>query len=527
MIRQTASSMAIIAMVLALALLLPGRAPAAGSMFPPGKGRQQLSTIDAGHLSFLPAATHPEDLLYGTFLGGLMLDWGHDIAVDAKGHIVITGESAAAGFPVSPGIAPASTGRHMDAFVTKLDPTSGTILYSVLLGGTGHDYGYGVAVGPDDTIYVTGYTQSADFPTTAGAFDREYNGEGDAFLVRLDPTGSILYSTYLGGEAADSGWTLALDGEGNILITGGTLSSNFPVTGSAHDTIHSGDYDIFIMKLSAEGEGLSYSTFLGGSGYDYGQALAVDTQGNAYVAGSTQSTDFPTTAGAYQTTYSSPEAPDAFVAKLDSDGKVLLFSTFLGSPGYDYAYGIATDRSGTAYITGATTSSQFPTTPGSYDTIHNGGQDGFVSHLSSAGDRLHYSTFLGGGGDDEATALALDHAGILHVTGTTRSANFPTTPEAFNTSYSGGNTDAFVVRLVPAGARLLYGTFLGGPGGEGASSVALDTSGNGWITGWTDSYGFPVTASALQPQFSGTTDAFVAGLANRGATILYLPINFR
>jgi hypothetical protein len=266
------------------------------------------------------------------------------------------------------------------------------LAWSTFVGGSDMDRAQGVAVDGSGSVYVTGYTYSADFPTTAGAYDTTYNGGGyDVFVTKLNSTGSaLLYSTYLGGSGNDGADGIAVDTSGSAYVTGGTSSADdavapFPTTSGAFDrSFNGGTYDVFVSKLNPAGSSLSYSTFLGGSSNEGGSGIAVDTSGSAYVTGGTVSSDFPTTAGAFDTSING--SADAFVAKLSSNGRALTYCTYLGGSSADAGYGIAVDGSGAAYILGGTSSSGFPTTAGAFDTSYNGGDwDVFVSKLNSTG----------------------------------------------------------------------------------------------------------------------------------------------
>ena len=265
-------------------------------------------------------------------------------------------------------------------------------------------------------------------------------------MTKLNATGTALvYSTYLGGTSVENGNGIAVDAAGNAYVTGTTLSTDFPTTPGAYQTASGGGEDAFVTKLNATGTALVYSTYLGGSGSDDGLGIAVDAAGNAYATGQTASTNFPTTTGAYQTTFGGVE--DAFVAKLNATGTALVYSTYLGGTGFDIGIGIAVDTAGSAYVTGVTESTDFPTTPGAFQTIYGGGEDAFVTKLNPTGTALVYSTYLGGSGLDGGNGIAVDAAGNAYVTGATGSPDFPTTPGAFQTTYGGGIYDAFVTKF--------------------------------------------------------------------------------
>ena len=404
-----------------------------------------------------------------------------------------------------------------------IDPA---LVYSTFLGGSAPDFGLGIAVDAAGNAYVTGETTSADFPTTPGAFDTTLNGGfgGDAFVTKLSGSGTALvYSTFLGGSGTDFGTGIAVDAAGNAYVTGRSGSPDFPTTPGAFDTTFNGIEDAFVTKLDAAGSALVYSTFLGGSLVDQGLGIAIDAAGNAYVTGATLSADFPTTPGAFSTTFTGASygVGDAFVTKLNAAGSALVYSTFLGGSGSDYGQGIAVDDSGNAYVTGATLSADFPTTPGAFDTTYHGTGDAFVTKLNAAGTALVYSTFLGGSGADGGSGIAVDAAGNAYVAGATFSADFPTTPAAFDTTYNGGVGDAFVTKLNVAGTALVYSTFLGGSGEDDARGIALDAGGNAYVTGPTLSADFPTTPSAFDSTFNGATDVFVTKLNVAGSGLVY------
>ena len=265
---------------------------------------------------------------------------------------------------------------------------------------------------------------------------------------------------------------------------------------------------------------LAYSTYLGGSGQDNGSGIAVDASGDAYVTGSTGSSDFPTTGGALQTTYGG--GGDAFVSKLNAAGSALLYSTYLGGSGFDQGYGIAVDASGNAYVTGGTKSSDFPTTPGVFQTTSGGDFDAFVTKLNPAGSAVVYSTYLGGSDLDYALGVAVDGSGNTYVIGFAYSHNFPTTPGAIQTTFGGGGGDAFVSKLNASGSALVYSTYLGGgENGAGGRGIAVDAAGNTYVTGVVAPYGsIPTTPGAFQTTDGGGQDAFVSKLNAAGSALV-------
>jgi hypothetical protein len=366
-----------------------------------------------------------------------------------------------------------------------------------------------------------GTTESTDFPTQS-PYQASLQGTSNAFVAKLAPAGdALVYSTYLGtGSTADMGvGGIAVDASGAAYVTSDTQSSIFP-TQSAYQATLRGSSNAFVTKLAAGGNALVYSTYLGGAGKDQGAAIAVDGSGSAYITGSTGSYNFPTTKTAYQTALRG--AGNAFVTKLSPAGNALVYSTYLGGSGGDGGVGIALDSHLSAYITGSTNSTDFPTQSPVQATYQGGNLDVFVTKLSPAGDALLYSTYLGGAHDDSGYGIAVDASGSAYVTGSTGSSNFPT-QSAFQPAIA-GNFNAFVTELSPSGNSLVYSTFLGGSKADGGHAIALDEAGSVYITGGTSSTDFPTTPSAYQPSFytNGNptitdTDVFVAKIPNLNA----------
>ena len=394
-------------------------------------------------------------------------------------------------------------------------------------GGNADDEGLGIAVDAAGNAYVTGRTLSTSFPTTPGAFQVTFGGGFfDAFVTKLNGDGSALvYSTYLGGSVDDRGNAIAVDAAGNAYVTGSTSSNNFPTTsGAVQPTCGISGGDAFVSKLNETGTTLVYSTCLGGSGGQFGNGIAVDVAGNAYVTGQTTSPNFPTTLGAFQP---SPHGgiAHAFVTKVNPTGTGLVYSTYLGGSGIDLGNGIAVDVAGNAYVTGFAGSTDFPTTPGAFQTARASSSDAFVTKVNPTGTGLVYSTYLGGNADDEGFAIAVDVAGNAYVTGRTNSPNFPTTLGAFQTTFAGGG-DAFVTKLntlASGSASLVYSTYLGGSRADVGFGIAVDVQGNAYVTGSTNSRGFPTTPGAFQTDLAGVADAdaFLTKLTPTGTGLVY------
>jgi hypothetical protein len=432
------------------------------------------------------------ELEWSTYLGGTDWDLGEAIAVDGSGNIVVIGTTSSSGW-VSGGFDTTYNGGEWDAFVAKLSP-SGVHLWSTYLGGSDYDRGWAIAVDGSDNIVVTGYTRSSGW--VSGGFDTTYNGGyWDAFVAKLSSSGAHLWSTYLGGISDDDGYGIAVDGSGNIVVTGTTSSTGW-VSGGFDTTYNGGDYDAFVAKLNPSGAHL-WSTYLGGSRYDVGHWIAVDGSGNIMVSGSTTSSGW--VSGGFDTTHNGSN--DAFVAKLSPQGEHL-WSTYLGGTDSDLAFGIAVDGSGNIVVTGWTRSSGWVS--GGFDTTYNGGdRDAFVVKLSTSGAHL-WSTYLGGSDYDRCWGIAVDSSCKIIVTGTTRSSGWVS--GGFDTTYNGLD-DAFVAKLSTSGAHL-WSTYLGGSDVDYGWGIAVDGSGNIVVAGSTDSIGW--VSGGFDTIFNGPWDGFVA-----------------
>ncbi len=331
----------------------------------------------------------------------------------------------------------------------------------------------------------------------------------------IDPV--LVYSTYLGSASFDSGKDIAVNSSGNAYVTGQTGSTNFP-TASPVQASNGGSFDAFVTKFNLAGNGVVYSTYLGGSSAERGSDIAVDASGNAYVTGRTRSTNFPTV-NPIQATFGGGTSDDTFVTKLNASGSALVYSTYLGGSGDDDVQVIAVDGSGNAYVTGNTTSTNFPTASPFQASHGGGGNDAFVAKLNAVGSALVYSTYLGGSGPDNGRAVATDSSGNAYVTGDTSSTDFPTA-SPFQSTFAGGTRDVFVTKFNAAGSALGYSTYLGGSGPDNGNGIAVDSSGNAYVVGSTDSTNFP-TANALQGFLAEVDDAFVAKLNPAGSALVY------
>jgi len=479
-------------------------------------------------------------LVYSTYLGGSNSDTLNAIAVDSAGNAYITGTTASTDYPVTTG---AFQTKFSTAFVTKLNPTGTALIYSTFLGGSGSssggDNGLAIAVDTAGDAFITGSTYSTNFPVTTGAFQKTNkagSGGSTSFVAKLNPTGTaLLYSTYLGGTRSDTAYSLAIDPSGDAYIGGAAYSSDFPVTAgvlqSSNKSFPSFGWNEFVTKLNPAGSALLYSTYLGGSG-DYGSptnlCLAIDSAGDAFVATTVLSTDFPVTAGAFQTTNKASGRGNMTLAKLNPAATKLLYSTYLGgssSPyGDDAPYGLAVDTAGNAYLSGTTWETNYPITTGAFQTTNktggSGASTGFVTKMNPEGSALVYSTYLGGtggGSGDRGRALAVDSSGDVFVTGSADSTDFPVTANAYQTANPAAFNNGAVVFLTEfnsAGSALLYSTYFGGANSfsDIGNAIVLGSNGTVYLTGTTGASDFPITKSVYKTTFNSSnfTTGFVS-----------------
>lgn len=459
---------------------------------------------------------------YSTYYGGSGDDQGEGVAVDGAGNVYMVGTTSSPGAP-------------KQAFVTKFDPTGSTVLYSAIIGSACDSAGHGIAVDSAGDAYLTGL-----YTTQSGSFCTQRN----ILVAKIDPAGqSLLYTTVVPGTSDTWGNAIAVDQAGNAYVTGQT-AGGLPTTPGAFQPTP-GIWkapdglpgDAFVLKVDGNGA-IVYCTYLGGSRPDMGGGIAVDGAGDVYVTGQTQSADFPTTATAVQPTGTSGTLlyGAAFVTVLSPDGSSLLYSTYLG--GWRGASGqdIKVDATGSAYVVGATSSSDFPSTSNAFsqqcgtdgqcnpvqpcvgcDWVY--GDDVFVAKIdpTQAGvASLVYSTFLGGSYIDHGNGLAIGRNGLVYVTGYTGSTDFPTTATAFQSTNHGGAADAFLAELdptQPGTASLVYSTYLGGSGDDRAFGIAVDPNGTAWMTGTTNSSDFPIQ-NGVQGANAGGYDAFLTRLSS-------------
>lgn len=402
-----------------------------------------------------------------------------------------------------------------------IDPT---LLYSTYLGGTGRaESGLGVAADDNGSVYVTGSTNSLDFPTQNPFQATNLSGQRAGFVTKLNARGALIYSTYLGGHGdMNQGFGIAVGPQGNAYITGATNSDDFPLMNPFQSVRKGPNLNAFVTKLNAAGNGLIYSTYLGGTGfYNEGMSIALDDSGSAFIGGFTNSFDFPVQ-NPFQATNKGADIT-GFVAKLSPLGNTLDFSTYLGGTGGDdRVFGISVDCNGFAYVTGPTNSQDFPTLHPFQASPKSIGITGFVTKLNKAGSGLVYSTYLGGsGGNDAPQGIALDDKGSAYVTGFTNSSDFPV-KHPFQATNNGPNFSAFVTKLAPNGSALNYSTYLGGSGGNDKSfGIAVDTKKRAYVTGQTNSMDFPLQDPIQTTNAGPDLTTFITKLNPAGKTLSF------
>jgi hypothetical protein len=465
-----------------------------------------VSFVVGGYDRSLPLIIDPV-LYYMTLLGGSNMDAALALAVDAAGSAYLAGFTSSYDLPTVGSAQSASAGGN-EVFVAKLAPEGSRLVYCTYIGGRGDDRAYGLAVDPTGAAYVTGSTTSSNFPLRS-AYQSKLAGGRNAFVLKLAASGNALvYSTYLGGNGADTANGIAIDGAGNAYVAGDTTSTSFPAT-AFQKTIR-GAPDGFIAKLSADGSRLVYSTYLGGTGEDHLNAIAVDASGSAVLTGSTYSPDFPV-ANAVQANLAGGQ--DAFVTRLSADGKSLIFSTYLGGSGgmlgaTETGHAIALDTAGNIYVAGETSSVNFPIRS-AVQSANAGWQDAFVSKFGPTG-TLVYSTYIGGANLDMVNAIAVDPSGCAYVAGQTTSSTLASM--LVSQAAPTGVFDVFAVKLAATGDAVAGLSYFGGVGADVATAVALDSASNLYVAGWTLSPNFAVV-NGFQTVNGGNYSAFAGKMS--------------
>ncbi|HEX3068708.1 MAG TPA: SBBP repeat-containing protein [Thermoanaerobaculia bacterium] len=462
---------------------------------------------------------------WSTYLGGSDLDLSYSIAIDGSGNAYVTGVSGSTDFPTVNPIQ-GTKAYDWDVMVAKINAAGTAIVYATYLGGNGgNEYGLGIAVDPSGNAYVTGGTNSSDFPVTGGAIQSTYGGTGayrDAFAVKINAAGSALvYSTYLGGSGDELAYGIAADSSGNAYIAGYTESASLPwISGSALQPTHAGGgTDGFVIKIGSTGANV-WATYLGTSGGDGLGVVRVDGSGNVWVGGSTDSSSWPGVNGSSaQSTYAGNG--DAVITEINAAGTAISYATYLGGSDYDDLQGLVLDSSGNVYVSGTTLSTSFPGVTGSSIQPSNAGSyDLYVTKLNSTLTSITWSTFLGGSDFDESQDIGIDSSNNVYVSGMSTSTDFPVA-SAIQPAYGGGDVDAIAAKINAAGTAVVWSTYLGGSDADQCYGGAVDGSGNLYLTGFTASNDFPGTSgSAIQSTYAGNTDAWVAKIGNAASPSL-------
>ena len=454
--------------------------------------------IDNQYDSTRPLIIDPV-IAYATYIGGINEDRGVAVAIDHHGNAYLTGRTASLDFPMEDPEQPANAG-NFDAFITKLNADGSSLEYSTYFGGSGSDQGFGIAVDEKGNVYVSGQTSSPNLPISNALQPTYGGGASDAFVMKLDPTGTqLLFSTFLGGSGDDRAFDCRLDASGAIYIVGATGSTNFPTVAAVQPTFGGGLRDVFLAKMDSDGSTLLFSTYLGGSGNEANIcALAVDNAGRAAVVGKTASTDFPV-ANAVQPTFGGGVG-DAFVSLFNETGSAFIYSTYLGGSGDDQAFSAAVTRSGEVIAGGNSSSMNYPLVNPLQSTM-NGVRDLAITKLDRDG-QIIFSTLLGGSQNEQTVGLAVDAPGNVYFVGLTLSPNFPLSNPLQSTLR--GPMDAIYGKISARGDSLIFSTYFGGSGSDVAGFLAVDPSGhNEYISGWTSSADFPVTPGAFRTSYAG------------------------
>lgn len=469
-------------------------------------------------------------LEWSTFFGGTDVDRGQDLAVANDGTVTLAGRGLSTDLPTTPGCFDdsyngdsAQPERIGDVWVMRLAPDGATLLWSTYLGGSANDHVNELLLAADGDAIVSGWTGSDDFPATPGAYDESFNGlgsglflGGDVYVTRIESDGSDLaWSTYLGGSDLEYTIGMGMDASENVCVTGHVHSHDFPTTSGAWQESTTNHSEIFVSKVAADGSALLFSTYFGGDEEEYSHGLAVAADGSVTLAGGTNSTDMPVTAGVVDAVYDGGDTishnVEGFVVRFTADLSALVWMTYLGRTGTDSIYGMQLAPDGGVLLTGETSSTDFYVTSGGFDDTHDLGMDAFVLRLSPDATQIDWGTYLGAEGEERGEGIALERCGTVVVSGRTTSTLFPTTAGAYDTTYGGG-ADVMVARLSADGSRLLYSSYVGGTAFEAGHEVAIDGTAAATIGGETYSSGFPTTPGAYDTTFNKKGDGFVARL---------------
>ncbi|MFX0092502.1 MAG: SBBP repeat-containing protein [Candidatus Hodarchaeota archaeon] len=440
-------------------------------------------------------------LAYSTYLGGSSNEDVTELVLDATGNIIVAGTTSSIDFPTAQAFQGSSSGGS-DAFIAKISGDGQTLLFATYLGGSDEEFLFSIDIDSADNIVITGSTASSDYPIQ-NAFQNSKKGVWDQFITKISPDGrSLIFSTFFGGSNDERGGGVAFDSAGNILVSGITSSSDFPIL-NAYQAVFAGVYDTFIAKFSTDGQTLLFASFFGGGDSDHAYNMLVDNQDNLIFVGYTRSYDFPTSPNAYQRFKF--EGTDGILVKFDNTGQNLLFSTYLGGGGTDTIEDMAIDNNGNIFVIGTTTSNNFPTVD-AFQWIRRGNSDAFISQFSSGDQSLEFSTYLGGAEDEFGSEIILDDNGDLLIIGTTASYNFPAVDP-----FQGGkheNKDAFITKIDHLNRSIIFSTYFGGADDDWGNSIITDSIGNIIFAVTTHSTDL-TTINAVQADLKGYDDLFI------------------
>lgn len=485
-------------------------------------------------LFILDQPSFANSLVSSTLIGGSGMDgaWPASIiTVDDDGYVYATGMTASVDFPVTAGsVDPTFNGGDSDIFVAKFSPDLHTLLAATFIGGSGADSARAIRMGNEGYLYIAGTTESSDFPVVTGCFDTTYNGgtespygSGDSFVIRINTDLSQLSAgTFIGGTGHDIVNKILMNSASQIVITGHTSSSDFPVTVGAFSTqIQSGGQwgeDTFVGVLNNDLSAMNACSYIGGTGDDYSESMVMGNDDSIYIGGWSSSTDFPTTDGAFDRDYNG-YLYDSFVSRFSHDLSTLEASTYVGGSSWDFVYAMSGSIDGSIYVAGHTASTDFPITSQAYDTTYNStqgpnqGDDVFITRLNAELSAVTASTFLGGSKWENAYSLAVDASAGVIVAGSTSSIDFPVGVNALQSQFHGGSKysgDTFISNLNPDLTELKGSTYFGGSGDDGGQWLVCSTMNRIYYAGFTSSDDFPITEGAFQTTFAGESDSFIA-----------------
>jgi Secretion system C-terminal sorting domain/Beta-propeller repeat len=479
----------------------------------------ETTTLNYGQLNINDLAL--DSLISSTYLGGNSTDDDYEpaIAIDKNGNVFISGYTFSSDFPTTEGAYSTSKNGATDRFISKFNSNLSQLLASTYIGGNSYEYGMGLAIDNDNNVVITGYTYSEDYPTTNGSYDETFNGSSDVYITKLNNNlTDIISSSFLGGDDNEGKtWPridITIGQNGDIYLAGLTKSSNFPTSNNAFSKNLSGGQfggDIFIAKLKSDLTELLASTYLGSDGDEWRPSIILDPEENIYICGETESSSFPTTAGAYDETINS--GYDIFITKLSNDLSTILASTVLGGR-YEEEALCMRYFNNEIFLAGYTFSGNFPTTAGSYHPdIFGGVRDAYICKMNSDLSTLIASTFFGGDNEDICRDLIIDNNGNIFITGNTRSSDFYTTSESYDQEFNGGfpHGDAFIAKLSNDLSTVDIATFFGGTSDDVGYTLKYDLDGNIYICGTTSSSDLPTSNNAYNTSYNGgANDLFIS-----------------